>query len=146
LHYLVSLLNSPLSPLTYTYEEELKQGNIVEVTLNKKSRLGVVLSKTEKPEFTCNDILSVKDEFFCEDTLSIAKFISEYYVCSLGDALNLFVPMQKNSLHVEVSLKTNITLSTEQQSAYEFIQKHDRSLLFGDTGSGKTEVYIKAIY
>lgn len=145
MHYLVSLLNSPLSPLTYTYEEELKQGNIVEVTLNKKSRLGVVLSKTEKPEFTCNDILSVKDEFFCEDTLSIAKFISEYYVCSLGDALNLFVPMQKNSLHVEVSLKTNITLSTEQQSAYEFIQKHDRSLLFGDTGSGKTEVYIKAI-
>ncbi len=145
MYYLVSLLNSPLSALTYTCEEELKQGNIVEVTLNTKSRVGVVLSKTEKPDFTCNEILCVKDEFFCEDTLSISKFISEYYVCSLGDALNLFVPMQKNSLHVDVSLSTNITLSTEQQKAYEFIQKHDRSLLFGDTGSGKTEVYIKAI-
>jgi len=145
LYYLVSLLNSPLSPLTYTYDEELKQGNIVEVTLNSKSRFGVVVSKTEKPEFTCSDILSVKDEFFCEETLGLAKFISEYYVCSLGDALNLFIPMAKNSLHVEVSSKTDITLSPEQQKAYDFIQRHDRSLLFGDTGSGKTEVYIKAI-
>ncbi len=145
MYYLVSLLNSPLAPLTYIYEEELKQGNIVEVTLNSKSRFGVVVSKTQKPEFTCNDILSVKDEFFSEDTLGIAKFISEYYVCSFGDALNLFVPMAKNSLHVEVTLDTNITLSSEQEKAYEFIQRHDKSLLFGDTGSGKTEVYMKAI-
>jgi len=145
MYYLVSILNSPLSPLTYVYEEELKSGNIVEITLNSRLKLGVVVSKTQKPEFMCSEVLHVKDEFFSEDTLNIAKFISEYYVCSLGDALNLFVPMQKNSLHVEVTLKTNITLSTQQQNAFSFIQKHDRSLLFGDTGSGKTEVYIKAI-
>ncbi len=107
MHYLVSLLNSPLSPLTYTYEEELKQGNIVEVTLNSKSRFGVIISKTQKPDFECTDILSVKDEFFSEETLSIAKFISEYYVCSLGDALNLFVPISKNSLHVDVTINTD---------------------------------------
>jgi len=145
MYYLVCLLNSPLSPLTYTYEEELKQGNIVEVTLNSKSRLGVVFSKTQKPEFTCSEVLHVKNEYYDEITINLAKFISEYYVCSLGDALNLFVPMPQNSLHVEVSLSTNITLSVEQEQAYEFIQKHDKSLLFGDTGSGKTEVYIKAI-
>ena len=145
MYYLVSLLSSPLSPLTYTYEEELKSGNIVEVTLNNKSRLGVILSKTAQPDFVCTDILSIKEEFFREETLGLAKFISEYYVCSLGDALNLFVPISKNSLHVEVSVKTDIILSVEQQKAYDFLQKHNKALLFGDTGSGKTEVYIKLI-
>jgi len=145
LHYLVSLLSSPLQPLTYTHEEELKSGNIVEVTLSSKTKLGVVISKTDKPEFTCNDIVSVKDEFFDEASLSLAKFISEYYVCSLGDALNLFVPLRKNALHVNKKVQTNIILSPEQQKAYEFLNSHDKALLFGDTGSGKTEVYIRLI-
>jgi len=145
MYYLISLLNSPLSPLTYIYEEELKQGNIVEVTLNSKLCLGVVLCKTKKPEFACNEILHVKDEFFSEETINLAKFISEYYVSSFGDALALFTPMSKNSIQVNLTLKTDIILSKEQQKAYDFIQKHDKSLLFGDTGSGKTEVYIKAI-
>lgn len=145
MYYLVSLLNSPLQALTYTHDEELKSGNIVEVTLNSKSKLGVVISKTTKPEFTCNDIVSVKDEYFDEVSLSLAKFISEYYVCSLGDALNLFVPLRKNSLHVNKKVQTNIVLSPEQQKAYEFLHSHDKSLLFGDTGSGKTEVYIRLI-
>lgn len=145
MHYLVSLLSSPLQPLTYTHEEELKSGNIVEVTLSSKTKLGVVISKTDKPEFTCNDIVSVKDEFFDEASLSLAKFISEYYVCSLGDALNLFVPLRKNALHVNKKVQTNIILSPEQQKAYEFLNSHDKALLFGDTGSGKTEVYIRLI-
>lgn len=145
MYYLVSLLNSPLSPLTYRYEEELKSGNIVEVTLNSKTKLGVIISQTSKPDFTCSDITNVQEEFYEEKTLLLAKFISDYYVCSLGDALKLFVPSSKNAVHVRKTITTDITLSTEQQRAYAFIQKHDKSLLFGDTGSGKTEVYIKCI-
>ena len=37
------------------------------------------------------------------------------------------------------------TLSSKQQSALNFILSHDKTLLFGDTGSGKTEIYINAI-
>lgn len=145
MYYLVSLLNSPLSPLTYSYEEELKSGNIVEVTLNSKTKLGVIISQTLQPDFTCNDISHVTEDFYEEKTLLLAKFISDYYVCSLGDALKLFVPSAKNAVHVNHKITTDITLSTEQQRAYEFIESHDKSLLFGDTGSGKTEVYIKCI-
>lgn len=36
-------------------------------------------------------------------------------------------------------------LSPAQQSALNFILSHDKTLLFGDTGSGKTEIYINAI-
>lgn len=145
MYYLVSLLGSPLTPLTYINEEELKPGNIAEVPLHSKTKLGVVISKTSKPDFDCERVLHVREEFYEEKTLSLAKFISDYYVCSLGDALKLFVPAQKNSLHVSHTIATDIILSNEQHAAYEFIQKHEKSLLFGDTGSGKTEVYIKCI-
>ena len=37
-------------------------------------------------------------------------------------------------------------LSQPQQCALDFILSHDKTLLFGDTGSGKTEIYANAIY
>ena len=37
------------------------------------------------------------------------------------------------------------TLSPAQQKALNFILERDKTLLFGDTGSGKTEIYINAI-
>ena len=145
LYYLVSILNSPISPLTYESEYELKTGNIVEIRLNNKEKNGVIISKISKPDFKCNEILNVKDEYFTQAVISNAKFISDYYVCSLGDALNLFVPFRKNPSIVQKSVKSNIELSDLQQKAYEFIEKKSRSLLFGDTGSGKSEIYIKSI-
>ncbi|MDX1808891.1 MAG: primosomal protein N' [Sulfurospirillaceae bacterium] len=146
-YFLVSLLSSPLGPLTYECEYELKIGNIVEVTLNKKSRIGVVISKTVKPDFECEEIISVKEEFYEEKTLMLAKFISDYYVCSLGDAIKLFVPYKKVQIQYKNSEKaiSPFILSKKQESAFEFINHHDRSLLFGDTGSGKTEIYMKCI-
>lgn len=145
MYYLVSILHSPLGSLAYQSEDELKSGNIVEVTLNKKSYLAVIIEKTLKPSFECEKVLHVKEEFFEPKTIELAKFICEYYVCSLGDALNLFIPKQKNSYHINKTIQTNIELSDEQSKAFDFIQKHNKVLLFGDTGSGKTEVYIKAI-
>ena len=35
-----------------------------------------------------------------------------------------------------------LTLSSTQQEALDFLQQHKVSLLFGDTGSGKTEIYM----
>ncbi|EEC24641.1 hypothetical protein HPB128_142g10 [Helicobacter pylori B128] len=36
-------------------------------------------------------------------------------------------------------------LSQTQTNALKELQKHPASLLFGDTGSGKTEIYMHAI-
>ena len=37
----------------------------------------------------------------------------------------------------------SIQLSQKQENALKFLQEHKVSLLFGDTGSGKTEIYMK---
>ncbi|MDD5203120.1 MAG: DEAD/DEAH box helicase family protein, partial [Sulfurimonas sp.] len=38
---------------------------------------------------------------------------------------------------------SKLKLSAKQEKALAFLQKHTVSLLFGDTGSGKTEIYMK---
>jgi primosomal protein N' (replication factor Y) len=39
--------------------------------------------------------------------------------------------------------ESKIILSAKQQAALEFLKEHQFALLFGDTGSGKTEIYMK---
>jgi len=77
---------------------------------------------------------------------SIANFIASYYICSLGDAFALMTPYKK-ALEIfavtEFTQEVDITLSKKQQEALSFLQAHKVALLFGDTGSGKTEIYMK---
>ena len=142
-YYHIALLKSPLSPLTYQSEQTLSLGSVVEVSLSKRTVFGVLVAEVEKPSFACEFISSTGKTFYPLKTLELARFIAEYYVCSVGEALSLFVPYSENALPVKETITTNIALSIEQQKAYEFIQAHATSLLFGDTGSGKTEIYMK---
>jgi len=142
-YYQVSLLKSPLSPLTYRSTEPVTTGSVVELTLNGKMLRGVILEEVEKPLFECSLMVLTCNAFYPPKTLELAKFISEYYVCSLGEALSLFTPATHKALHVSKEVVTHIVLSREQQKAYDFALSHKASLLFGDTGSGKTEVYMK---
>ena len=123
--YKLSILNSPLSSLTYKTKEILDKGEIVKIELNKKERLGVVLEKTHEPTFKCLEILEKTSNTFTSSNLEFAKFISEYYVCSLGEALNLLYP---TSLHVKESksftCKEKLILSKKQKEAKEFLTSH----------------------
>jgi len=82
--------------------------------------------------------------YFSQQQYTIAKFIAEYYFCSLGDAFSLFVPFNKESSYDGNFSVPSLTiqLSHAQEKAFTFIQKHSPSLLFGDTGSGKSEIYM----
>jgi len=143
-YYHIALLKSPLSFLTYQSEQSHCTGNIVEVTLSKRVMQGVIIAEVEKPAFECENIAFTCKTFYSAKTIELARFVAEYYVCSLGEALALFIPQKgENALHVNANVTTTIDLSPEQQDAYDFVQHHPSSLLFGDTGSGKTEIYMK---
>lgn len=144
-YYLCSLLNSPLQPLTYQSEIDLEVGSLVSLLLQNKSFTAVVLERVEKPNFECVNILDVSFFYFSKAQIEIANFLSNYYFCSLGEAFSLFVPNEKNQICKEIvkDFHETIELSDKQQEALEFIQNNDLTLLFGDTGSGKTEIYMK---
>mgnify|MGYP003445446384 FL=1 len=148
-YYEVAILKSPLQNLTYQSEEIIENGSLVEVILAKRknSNLAVVIKKVDKPDFKCSTILSIKDEFYSDFMLEIADFVSKYYICSMGFALSLFQAFNKNIVYENSSIeyKKEITLSSFQQEAKDFLDSKKQALLFAKTGAGKTEIYIKTI-
>ncbi len=140
---MVAVLGSPLEPLTYHSEVLLKEGRKVFVTLRGRQEAGVVLQEVERPPFATQPC-EADDFYFSKKQLELAKFIAGYYICSLGDALGVMVPfsLKSNSSSFD-SLQTNITLTPRQKKAYDFLISQKTALLFGDTGSGKTEIYMK---
>lgn len=148
-YYEVAILKSPLQNLTYQSEEIIENGSLVEVILanRKNSNLAVVIRKVDKPDFKCSTILSIKDEFYSDFMLQIGDFISKYYICSMGFALSLFQTFNKNIVYENSSIeyKKEITLSSFQQEAKDFLDSKKQALLFAKTGAGKTEIYIKTI-
>ena len=150
-YYRVSVIGSVLEPLTYCFDAELSLYSVVKISLNKKEKKGVVVSEVLKPEFKTLEILEVLEQYYSKKQLELSKFISSYYICSLGDALSLMVPFStgitiinvSESKKVDSKSSPSIKLSEKQIRVLEFLKSHKISLLFGDTGSGKTEIYMK---
>ncbi|MBU1928051.1 DEAD/DEAH box helicase, partial [bacterium] len=149
--YEVALLSSPLSLLTYSSALDLKIGRAVEVSLRNKVYKAVIISSSIKPDFQTSEVLEVTESYYSKEQLDLAAFISTYYNCSIGESLGLMVAYvtgkdshtkRENEINA-VNFQSKITLSDKQQKALKFLQEHKISLLFGDTGSGKTEIYMK---
>jgi primosomal protein N' (replication factor Y) len=148
-YYEIALLKSPLKPLTYQSSKDIKIGTKVEISLRnrKKVLFGVVIQKLTKPKFKCSDIVEVLDFYYDTLMLETSKFIALYYVCSLGEALSLYTAFNHKISYRNTNIiyDTEIILSKQQTKAYEFIGQNKSSLLFANTGSGKTEIYIQCI-
>ena len=148
MYYEIALLNTP-NIFTYHSEKPLKKGDVVEAPIKSKTSLGIVVSEVNKPKFKTKPILE-KVYSFSEKKFKIIEFIAKYYLCSIGEAAGLFQwkvenekwKMENNS---KFQLNVDVNLSPKQKEALEFLESKDVSVLFGDTGSGKTEIYIKLI-
>ena len=144
-YYEIALLGKKLFSLTYSYEDSLNFGSIVNVPLQKRKVKGVVLREVGKPDFLVVDIEEVEPLCYQEWQLELASFISAYYRCQIGEALQLMVPYLHDYPKADKTAHTasDIVLSPSQETAFKELLRQDSSLLFAPTGSGKTEIYIK---
>jgi len=100
-----------------------------------------------------------KETVFDGRDLELAKWMAGYYFCGLGQALQAMIPSGKragdfSSLAGEEEITASpLALSEEQQRALDAIIKKETTApsgaaalfyLFGITGSGKTEVFLRA--
>lgn len=144
----ISLLGSPLEPFIYHSPQTIAIGTKVSVHVRNRILDGVVISTCEEPAFKTNEILDISGFIYSSQQIILAQFISTYYFSSLGEALGLMIPYdagmyQQAESENELGVESKIVLSAKQNEALSFAQKHKTSLIFGDTGSGKTEIYMK---
>ena len=146
------------STLTYSSTKRFKLGAIVQVPFRNKLILGLVKSETQMPKFKVKPIQGlIYPKNLPDSSVSLLNWLMVYYPSSASTHLQLFLPSTINKINknseeklILNQRKTTIkapALTPEQKSSLKtIINSSSRSfLLFGDTGSGKTRVYVELI-
>ncbi len=143
------------TPLTYHARETLPVGALVLVPMQKRAVAGVVVSKVrDTPTFKTRDILEAYPlPPLPRQLIRLAEWLRGFYPAPLGATLNQILPgaiplktindTPGLSTAAAPTLDTLPLLSTDQQKTLTAITKPDTYILHGDTGTGKTRIYIE---
>jgi len=148
------------SPLKNTFTYRIPEGQNVlpgmRVKVHFKNRIetGYTISLHNNPsdEFEIKPIEEILDEepIFDERLIELAEYVSSFYLASIGEVLNKALPSgnfskKKKFLDSSSHNRREVLLTQKQQKIFEDINSTNSGahLIFGVTGSGKTEIYIK---
>lgn len=154
-------VNAPInSVLTYSSDKHLPRGQPVTVPLGKRQCTGLVIGETKNlstDKSKIKSIIATHPEWplLSESTLKWLEWLSNYYQYPIGQVMDLaFPPLTKHTNRKQkanplgqIIQKGKIhNLTDEQERCFQDINSHrefSTHLLFGVTGSGKTEVYLE---
>lgn len=142
--------------LTYQSADSLARGAIVLVPLGRRVVPGVVIKKVAQPEFKTREIKQILyTKPLPAHLVKVIKFIHDYYLEPVGAGVSLVLPrgvQKKRRERQEMQKKSErpaknpeIRLNTAQKKALSSLQEARTAtrMLFGVTGSGKTNIYLK---
>ena len=161
-------------PLTYLSPVDLPAGSLVRIPLGKREMMGVVWDRSADETLFTIDPKKLRPIAGALEGIAplsqawrkLVAFAAHYYQRSLGEVALAALPPQLrdlNTLQLERRLKkhaksanpaqstpetatTSIALTAEQSRAIDqFNAESGPFLLFGTTGSGKTEVYLRCV-
>lgn len=136
--------------LTYKWDAKLTLGSVVVVPLRNKETLGIVTKIVQKPAFVVKSIVSVPDwPPLPAAQLQLLLWMKEYYPSPFGVITQLFLPKQIPKKPVDIPVfagppHTDLPqLTDDQAAALHQIGESGTYLVHGETGSGKTRLYIE---
>lgn len=157
--YLQVVFNLPVEgPFTYGQPKDgaVVSGMRVEASFRGRMLRGFVIETSNEAPQGDFRILSVKrsldwEAIFDQQQIELARWLARMYFCTLGEALSAIIPGAKQERDPgfipveEYGFEIPEHLSPAQQKALQRIGQGDERLfyLFGVTGSGKTEVYLR---
>jgi len=146
-------------PFTYELTDGAAKGSVVSVPLGRSRRRGVVVELVDEAPAGVDPvpIVSVLDEL-PPVLVDLALWVADYYGSTPGRALELIAPVKRKRRKEQAPPGERQALAdeaeppqltVEQRAALERVTASLDSggghfLLYGETGSGKTEVYLQA--
>jgi primosomal protein N' (replication factor Y) len=138
-------------PLTYASDSKLQPGQIVLVPLRNKEVLAIVTAIVPKPSFAAKPIIASPDiPLMPKPLCALLAWMRRYYPAPLGLTTQLFLP---DALAKKMPNRVTITahpmstklpaLTSDQQAALDAIAAPGTHILHGDTGTGKTRIYLE---
>ena len=148
---------------TYKSKDIIKKGERVVVPFGNKSIIGIVVKKVSKPKSLkgLKEIIEITDDHIAFDKSEFKTILwaSDYYHHPIGEVFFSFLPTllrKKNDKTVKATGEIakyelnekdkNFKLTKEQSTNLNKLNKINRfdpSLIYGVTGSGKTEIYLQ---
>lgn len=138
--------------LTYSTNETPPVGAVVLVEIKSKHVLGIVTAVVSQPNFAVKPITTIyKLPPIPLTSLALLEWIKPYYPAPLGVTTSLFLPagLTKNIQPVSTTYTKNVEiqelppLTVDQKNALSQIQSSGFHLLHGETGTGKTRIYVE---
>jgi primosomal protein N' (replication factor Y) len=167
--YFELVFDLPLSQ-RFTYRADAKGeaaiGKRAAVSFGRRELTGFIVGEcSKKPENVDESVIKPirriidKEPIFSGGEIELAQWIAGFYLCSEGEAIAAMLPSGRRAKELpefgvdeEAISRTKLDLSPEQDAAFQAIvaAREDREnggqplYLYGITGSGKTEVFLRA--
>ncbi len=156
----VAIPNTKFDYLTYETDLDLHIGDLVIVPLKKKFKYGIIVGtniKRDVPNLKKVHKL-VETNFISPKLVNLYKWIAYYYLSYLGEVLKQAFPPKilkkfeyiKKESEQPIVAKEPVPTFSQNNAINRILYSFKKNLfkvflLFGVTGSGKTEVYLKVI-
>jgi len=142
-------------PLTYTTPQKLPSGSVVGVSIRSKNCLGIINRPVTAPKNIAMkpiEMIPAQAIVIPKEKLQLLRWLLHYYPAGSGEVTSLFLPdslktveaVSNESLSIKkYSNDKDPRLTKEQTSSLNIIRNcSGTTILHGDTGSGKTRVYL----
>ena len=143
------------APLTYSFEGPLEPFSVVNVPLKGRTSLAIVKQEVKRPGFATKAIKNIASLPLPDHLINLAQWLQDYYQCTSAEALRQLVPLRPSIRSADINLaqiekaisqlQWHAKLTPDQARAIKQIKayKNTTVLLHGETGSGKTRVYME---